>query len=143
MPGYDAFLVTIWHSFFPWTWIELFGSGDYLFISFPTWLTLIVGTFANLTLVTSAIAGWPLRRRSAGMFYLAACGLLAGLLMPIVGVSGGWADGNLRDFYNGLYSGYWLWIAALTLHAAGWGSVVWNQQHWRQSVANRQPGSPN
>jgi hypothetical protein len=131
MPGDDVFLTTFRLTFFPWMWIELFGSGDYLFISIPSWLTLIMGTFANVILIVAAIAGWRLRRRATAMCYLAACGLLAGLLMPIVGVAGGWADGNPRDMYDALYYGYWLWIASLALVAAGWGSIVWNQRQLR------------
>jgi hypothetical protein len=128
MPGFDVFLMTFQLAFFPWMRIEALGKGEYIFISVPSWLTLIAGTFANLTLIASAVAGWFLRRRAAAMCYLAACGLLAGLLTPIVGVSGGWAEGVLSDFYDALYRGYWLWIVALALHAIGWWSVVRNHR---------------
>ncbi len=129
MPGYDAFLMTIGLTFSPWLRIEFFGSSNDVFISIPTWLTLIMGTFANLTLIMSVVAGLFLRRRAVGMCYVSACGLLAGLLMPIVGVTGGMARGNLSDMYDGaLYYGYWLWIAALALHAIAWGDAARNQQ---------------
>lgn len=124
MRGYDAFLMTISLTFFP--WIEYGGS--YIFISILIWLTLMMGTFANLTLAISVVAGWFLRRRAMVMCYVAACGLLAGLLMPILGVAGGWADGNLSDMYDVLRVGYWLWIAALALHPIAWWDVEWNQQ---------------
>ena len=133
MPGWAACYQTFRYTAFPW-----FETPDdtWCFVGSQILLPLVTGTFANLNCLASAIAGYPLRRHAPVFFVLATSGLLAGILMPLVMAIGGWGPGPPHGVYAVLHIGYWLWIAALTLHAAGWGSVVWNQQHWRQSVAN-------
>lgn len=136
MPGWEACVLTFYFTVFP--WIER-PDATWLFIGTQILLPLIMGTYANLTYLASAIAGFPLRRRAPAFCGLSMSGLLAGLLMPLVMALGGWCRGSLREVYVIHYYGYWMWIASLALLAAGWAGVVWHQRHFRPSSSSPQP----
>ncbi len=99
---------------------------------------MLIGLFANLTLLTTALFGRKLRHRHAvPMLTLAINGLLAGLIMPAMMF---FARNTYRSDFEGygqLQIGYWLWIASLALVAAGWWSVVWTRRRLRKTIIAR------
>ncbi len=136
MPGWEACVLTFYFTVFP--WIEG-PDATWLFIGTQMLLPLIMGTYANLVFLVSAIAGFPLRRHAPAFCGLAMSGMLAGLLMPPVMALGGWCRGSLREVYAIHYYGYWMWIASLALLAAGWVFVVWHQRRFRPSSSSPPP----
>lgn len=110
MPGWYAFVQTIVGPLAAWVNAPLVG----VWKTVKTIVLMLPGTIANATLIASAMLGWEHRGQAVLFFRWSLAGCVAGLAVPF-GV-------------GALDIGYWLWLAALALVAAGWGSVVWHQK---------------
>jgi hypothetical protein len=135
--GWQAAQMTAWGSV----------SGTWYFVtrmapvSFFELVPMFLGTFANVTFLTTALLGWKVRAwHAVPMLTLAVNGLIAGLVVPGVLFPGSWQPpSRIFEVYGDLQIGYWLWIVSLALIAGGWVMFVWQRRQMRlaQIAASR------